>query len=1494
MSTNKTETLKLHNWEGSDNVSRIEFNENFNILDQAIADRGVNVKWFGAKGDGKTDDTQALTSAFEYISNNEKIVKLFFPSGNYRTRNFSAIDLNSDIHVIGENATIIFETDGELLNIINENLYIHFQNMNFIAETTGLFVILWRLGTIFTKEIIFDNCYFEGDLSAIRYYMDENTNPLITKFGVGFFRLVDCKVKNTNNSFMVLSDCPSDHIVIERNYINNFSYQFASIAIENGQDTYEALLDSKKLLTVKNNFVYCDDDWWGQVGSGGYYSFVLFEGAKVIYENNHVEGMKYDGNIALYDIYASVREIYYTNNTWINNISFSDLNYKDSSATNTLMKAKNGPGAFKRYFANNYFKTTKEFAEMHGKDPEQMIVHFMDLSDTADEWIIKNNTFHIYRMKFSPSSEDIYSMKVVDNEIECEHAEGAIIYYRTNSNVDYANKSHVLKGNTIRIRKRQFEGTITLVKTVDYSDNQNSIPLVVVENNNVIAPLAYCIDNIRTEKLIFKDNYVEHKDDENVDLYAGVMYGPDTKIGELANINNNFVSKIGMFFEPRTYHGHSEVTEDFTITRKGVSSYNSSFQFEKYNPDVQTQRFLRDYEITSSEGTVKFRLIVQYGYDSQADRNYVTYMNSSGEQRTRLLYYQEDDIKEGDGESVFLYDFEGEGPQIEIKFENSESYSIFHIPNFVDETKEYTLHIRMRNFPTTETNLPVVSLAGTSLSTTANVRDFGATGDGVTDDAAAIDSAIAYMEANPKVVNLYFPKGVYFVTDRLVVPSTTNIIGDGMTHSIINTTDGADGIIVSDIGDNQSVHWRDFTINGGGRDAIHVGGGFADFKFTNVSANNASRHGFYFVSCENGVFENCVAQNNAECGFYSDNTDNVTHLNCKAINNVTGIFLGDYSVVNSCIFKNNHMAAIHADGVISLGIRNNIFDTPVTPSPTENQYLILLENCQAVEIASQYVFRHVDMAIGIYNSHQITLSALAGLVTLENWLEGDYTGLFVDSDSTNITITSNNNYPFIIEDPTEINIISTQNEKRDALDGLGIIREESSDHAGFANGWIPDDGMTGVIIEDSKAWGNWLQQVTPSSALQKVSIDKKVRSNTRYTVGILLRNEMDVAIHFPSGVQSSTIPPTGKGMRFLTFTFSSGSSPDDLLSILLLNGEGMNCEIGGVKIVEGYYHTTNFPLAKEQHLVEKPTFINVLDHFADPTGVEDCSEAFDLAVAEAINKGISNIYIPTGRYELSDIWKVPNYINIYGDGMNNTILNSTDQSDAIRVLSLDRVSLHWRDFSVNCDGGGRDGLHLTGVDNFKLSNIKVTGAAENGIYISTSSQGIIENCVTEDNILRGIYANNADGLKITGCRISRNNVGVYAQDYCFIESNYFDSNTFSDIHFEFITFGIIQGNYFAEYLPVTPTPDSHYILVENSRGIQIQGQQVFMERGTAIKLVDSRAITMSALSSSFIEASSWQAGHLGLFVEADCANIILMASDNVPMNIVNSDDVTIL
>ena len=74
----------------------------------------------------------------------------------------------------------------------------------------------------------------------------------------------------------------------------------------------------------------------------------------------------------------------------------------------------------------------------------------------------------------------------------------------------------------------------------------------------------------------------------------------------------------------------------------------------------------------------------------------------------------------------------------------------------------------------------------------ASITDFGAIGDGITDDTDAINRALFQMfcrESNPQSLrSLYFPAGQYLVTDAITIPPYARLYGEGANSSVILST----------------------------------------------------------------------------------------------------------------------------------------------------------------------------------------------------------------------------------------------------------------------------------------------------------------------------------------------------------------------------------------------------------------------------------------------------------------------------------------------------------------------------------------------------------------------------------------------------------------------------------------------------------------------------------------------------------------------------------
>jgi hypothetical protein len=87
---------------------------------------------------------------------------------------------------------------------------------------------------------------------------------------------------------------------------------------------------------------------------------------------------------------------------------------------------------------------------------------------------------------------------------------------------------------------------------------------------------------------------------------------------------------------------------------------------------------------------------------------------------------------------------------------------------------------------------PVSQSLQSRLDSYCVVTDFGANGNGVTDDTAAINRALYQLycvQSNPQIRrSLFFPAGNYVITDTILVPPYAMLYGEGPESSILNFT----------------------------------------------------------------------------------------------------------------------------------------------------------------------------------------------------------------------------------------------------------------------------------------------------------------------------------------------------------------------------------------------------------------------------------------------------------------------------------------------------------------------------------------------------------------------------------------------------------------------------------------------------------------------------------------------------------------------------------
>lgn len=250
-------------------------------------------------------------------------------------------------------------------------------------------------------------------------------------------------------------------------------------------------------------------------------------------------------------------------------------------------------------------------------------------------------------------------------------------------------------------------------------------------------------------------------------------------------------------------------------------------------------------------------------------------------------------------------------------------------------------------------NYPVTRTFQQKLDDTVNVRDFGASGNGVTDDTAAITRAIqqlynpVYNDTSTKVRRtLNIPGGTYLVSSTILIPPYASLRGDGRQNTILSsanvtapifkTTDSQfngtgtttsrdliiDGIGLQQTG-NASLITSAAMIVDGTKAAHFVNMSFRGNTTANASLNNlvyitdtvSSVRGITFEQCSftyAGSGVNIVAQSSGISSVRIDNCyfNNLSNVAYYTSNSVAGIstinnYYGTVGAVRKVGFNGN-------------------------------------------------------------------------------------------------------------------------------------------------------------------------------------------------------------------------------------------------------------------------------------------------------------------------------------------------------------------------------------------------------------------------------------------------------------------------------------------------------------------------------------------------------------------------------------------------------------
>lgn len=341
-------------------------------------------------------------------------------------------------------------------------------------------------------------------------------------------------------------------------------------------------------------------------------------------------------------------------------------------------------------------------------------------------------------------------------------------------------------------------------------------------------------------------------------------------------------------------------------------------------------------------------------------------------------------------------------------------------------------------------------------SLVTSVKDFGAVGDGTTDDTAAIQAAIDSLPLNPAGDGIlsplgcanggtvYIPRGRYKVSSTLTLRRGVRIAGEGRESSqLISYTAGSvlkyldSGRYVQDeiVVENLSI-WQHSSVTATSGAAIEVSFGTVSPPSTNLVCRNLIINGGYRgvllgagiwssldncnvsncvtngveIQLTNGVqlapttsttFKNCYSSSNGAAGFRIDGASYTSLVGCASDSNGTyGYYLdaGNAGSLYACGAEENTLGGAYLKNTTGAVINLNVMHTT-----SGVKHGVTLEACNRTTLLGGVY--QADTVTG-YGIHVVTNSGT--ITTVGAVFTGNYTSAVCDSASKFLNLTADN------------------------------------------------------------------------------------------------------------------------------------------------------------------------------------------------------------------------------------------------------------------------------------------------------------------------------------------------------------------------------------------------------------------------------------------------------------------------------------------------------
>jgi hypothetical protein len=374
----------------------------------------------------------------------------------------------------------------------------------------------------FVNNVKIRGCYVTGNIrlvsSAVPLGYNFTSVPCsIEQLVIENNEFYDVYCNNGSTSIVSVKDTPVKSAYIRNNKVTNFSYQFYSNGVTNGNTSAKYLYENNNAV-LENNIVVCTDNYNAVARNGGtlpgYYCFALIEGFNVECRGNTFEGFHISNapGSVVYDNYFNVTKLLYENNTWKNNVNFTPgISYVD------IMKSKfgieiNGVKT-ERIYRNNTYIVEPGYADRFGKDRFLLRKEINTWQGDMNSIIIEDNYFDMYILSFGNGVQyfkDLYKFNrntVLMDTVERSINRQVLTYIKgvKDASGNFIPRNLIFTNNTITCDSKPFSqgigteefylifnnGGVGDKTTVDFSNNNIKIPDFVFGPSSIVTYSSY-------------------------------------------------------------------------------------------------------------------------------------------------------------------------------------------------------------------------------------------------------------------------------------------------------------------------------------------------------------------------------------------------------------------------------------------------------------------------------------------------------------------------------------------------------------------------------------------------------------------------------------------------------------------------------------------------------------------------------------------------------------------------------------------------------------------------------------------------------------------------------------------------------------------------------------------------------------------------------------------------------------------------------------------